>query len=124
MSGGPQGNWYLADINQNCHDACQAANRECSEEQLYLHNIDVDTSEEVLTLVQTLGGTISATSCSGQYGTALEVPLYSTSNGFCLFSNEARQLSSFDCKMVPIPFSEKKRRLCWCHHSVEGKNIF
>ena len=123
MLGGPIGNWFLADINQNCHDACQAVNRHCSEEHLYLHNVDVDTSEEVLRLVKTLGGIISATSCSGQYGTAKDVPLYSTSDDFCLLSNKARQLSSFDYKMVPIPLSEKKRRLCWCHDSGESRNI-
>ena len=49
--------WYLAAENENCDDACTAQDLECSEEGLKAHNADVDSSEEVLNLVQKLGGT-------------------------------------------------------------------
>ena len=91
-----QGKWYIAKINQNCDDACQAVKKVCSEKQLDRHNVDVDTSQEVLELVRKLGGTIGAIRCSSQFGTSPDVPYYSTSGGFCSFSKEGRTLSQKD----------------------------
>ena len=115
--------WYFADVNQNCDDACAAINMECSEQALYDHNADVDSSAELLSLIQSLGGTISAGSCGGAYGTGQDVPNYSASDNFCLYSDSSRQLSTFNCAISPTPTSQNKRRLCWC---TDGKclNLF
>ena len=69
----------MGEVNENCDDACNALNLQCSEQEFFRNNGDVDSSTEVLSLIQTLGGTLSATSCSGDYEIEADVPNYSTS---------------------------------------------
>ena len=107
--------WYLAAVNENCIDACESLRLECSEEEFYQHNAEVDSSVEVLNIIKELGGTISTTSCSGEYGTASDVPVYSSSQNYCLFSNSSRSASTFNCTSLPNPENHNKQRICWCH---------
>ena len=107
--------WYLAEPNQNCIDACMSQNLECSEQNFYQHNSDIDSSSEVLNLFQTLGGTISATSCSDDFGYNSDVPLYSAAGNVCFYSDSLRLLSTFSCAKLPFPTDGDKQRLCRCH---------
>ena len=74
-----QEGWYIGNQNENCDDTCTAYNLQCSNEGLYRHNEDVDSSEDLRSLIQTLGGSLLATSCGGQYGTAADIPNFSAS---------------------------------------------
>ncbi len=103
---GIKGNWYLSDQNKNCQDTCQALNMDCSEEEFNLHNEDIDTSEEVINLIRTLGGTISLPYCCSDYGTSAGVPNFSSSHNACFFSDQARPLSSFDFQKNACPPNE------------------
>ena len=110
-----EGGWYIAAVNENCIDACTSQNLECSEEQFYQQNSDVDTSSEVLSMIRNLGGTISASSCSHNYGQESDVPNYTSYLNDCFYSNSSRSLSTFSCSRLPAPTSNNKQRLCWCH---------
>ena len=115
--------WNLAEASQNCADACSAVGLECSEDGLYAHNADVDSSEEVLNLIRTLGGEITAEDCTGTATNQPGVPLYVPGNDKCTISDAARDSSSFDCGHVPTPVSKGKRRLCWCNLPGKLNNV-
>ena len=106
--------WKLAEASQNCADACSALGLECSEDGLYAHNADVDSSEEVLNLILNLGGNITAEACTGTATNNAGGPLYNTEDDKCTISDASRDPSSFDCAHIPTPVSKGKRRLCWC----------
>ena len=110
-----QNGWYIGNENKNCDDVCTGHNLQCSEEELYRHNEDVASSEDLRNLIQTLGGSLLATSCGGQYGTAADIPNFSTSKDTCFFSDPTRELWTFNCARNPTPENQRKRRLCWCH---------
>ena len=96
---------------------------ECSEEDLEAHNEEVDSSDEVLSLLKILGVNISATSYKNRTGKGKAVPGYGTNEkqDFCLFSDDpSRPLSTFDCSQKPFPLKENKQRICWCK---AGKTI-
>ena len=97
----------------NCVDTCKLHNLECTEKQLQQHNVDVDSSDELLSLIESLGGTTSAHSCSGNFGTSKVIPHYNPT--FCLYSDSTRSLSTYDCGKTPADKGKNRRRLCWCH---------
>ena len=110
------GQWSLANVNQNCVDACSSLNLTCSEEEFHKHNSDIDSSNEVFRLIKTLGGTIKARSwCEGHFGSSPGVPAYSATYHDCFYSDPSRTVSTFDCRRLPLPKSHNKRRICWCH---------
>ena len=86
----------------------------CSNEQLHKFNADVDTSGELIQLINHLGGTTSARVCNDQQQSAGFVPAYN--NVSCFQSALERDLSTFDCGEVPTPVNKNIRRLCWCHN--------
>merc|ERR1719419_907785 len=43
--------WIIADLNQNCHEACQKHNLQCTDDELRAHNEDVNTSNKVIKLI-------------------------------------------------------------------------
>ena len=108
-----QGGWHLALADTNCIDACTIHSLKCSEEEFHRRNVDIDSSDEVLSIIGKLGGTTSASSCSGAYGLNPSVPNYIPTH--CYNSGSTRSLSSFDCGENPYPKNQNKRRICWCH---------
>eukprot|EP00662_Eupelagonemidae_sp_cell21_P000252 gene251-biopygen113745 len=59
----PSGDWYDSGVDTNCDDGCAAVGLVCTEQQLQLHNNDVDTSGEVTAGKFTCNG-ISGIECS------------------------------------------------------------
>ena len=112
-------------MDENCIDACTSQNLECTEEQFYLHNSDIDSSSEVINLIRKLGGETSVTSCVDWHGKASDVPVYSASQNSCFYSDYTRSLETFDCSRSPNPKSHKKQRLCFCHtaDNINGKSL-
>ena len=107
--------WYLASEDASCTDACNKHNLECSEKEFYKHNGDVDSSDEVLNLVEKLGGKTSATWCTDTYGQSPSVPGINPEK--CSHSAPKRSILTFECDSTPSPKYEKKQRLCWCNAS-------
>ena len=112
------GDWYLADADTSCTDTCSNYNLQCSEDEFYKNNDDVDSSEEVLVLLQRFGITTPPNSCGGAI--TKFYPIYGTV--WCGYSLSSRSVSTFDCGASPTSNgANKKRRLCWCHPS--GRSI-
>ena len=106
--------WFLGESLENCDSVCERNVLKCTEDQFALHNDDVDTSEEVLKLIDKLGGETLAESC--EKGDFPAVPVFNK-DSFCMYSDATRKskASKFDCGQVAGPLSEKKQRLCYCH---------
>jgi len=110
--------WIIADLNQNCHEACQKHNLQCTDDELRAHNEDVNTSDKVIKLIKSLGQQITMTECKIGFGIKA-VPLFSTrtNNGykqqFCYAASTYKK--TFSCSSVPAPAKENRQRLCWCH---------
>ena len=109
--------WYIGAIHANCDTTCQSHNLKCTEAELLKHNSDVDSSEKLMSLIRRLYGDVSFSSCQGNYGTAADVPVFTTSHSyhFCLHSSSGRSLSTFDCKRSTAENHQSKQRLCYCH---------
>merc|ERR1712029_1093375 len=105
--------WFIAEPAENCNDACQKRGLVCTVEEMNSHNDDVDSSEELLTLIGSLGEEINTTSCSGAYGNTEDVPNFSKTHNFCLHSSSNKDV--FSCSVNAPPASQAKQRLCYCH---------
>ena len=123
--------WYISNVHQNCDDACESHDLVCSEEELEAHHEDVDSSEEVISLLTDLGISLSATSCKNKEtqiskGKGYANPVYGTKkNGkkFCTFVDDpSRKLATFNCAQVPLPLKENKQRICWCSKPSKKSN--
>ena len=107
----PSAGWYDGGAGLSCTDGCAAHGLACSEEQLFAHNGDVDSSAEVLALVTEVGGATSATECGDSYGDYPAVPNFKSDT--CWISDTNRALSTFDCDMAH-PTNPDVHRLCYC----------
>ena len=110
-----KGGWYLGASDTNCIDTCNLHNLECSGEEFFRQNNDIDSSEEVLSLIKKLGGRTSASFCSGQYGKKVDFPSFNPKE--CYYSDSSRFVPTIDCGKMPFPLNRNKQRLCWCHPS-------
>ena len=79
------------------------------------HNSEVDSSDKVLNLIEQLGESTAASSCSGNWGESSDVPAFSAY--ICLYSSASRLRDTFDCGRKPGSEIQRKRRLCYCHSS-------
>ena len=107
---------------ESCDTVCSRNDLNCSESEFALHNNEVDSSKEVLKLIEKLGGETSVESCaSGSYAA---VPLFNK-DSFCMYSDKGRKYRphTFDCTKVAGPPDQKKQRLCYCHKSTGIQNI-
>ena len=120
MSGHNFLGWFVGDVNADCDVTCKAHNLVCTEDEMWKHNSDVNAPEKVTKLINGFLGNTSFTSCSGAYGEESDVPVFSTSDAFCLSSSPGRPKSKFDCGRSPSPKRQRKKRLCYCH---EGRFI-
>jgi hypothetical protein len=109
-----QDGWYDGGDSQSCEAGCAAHGLVCTEEQLFLHNGDVDSNSEVLALVARVGGSTSDTQCNGDYGTSRGIPCWHSTG--CWMSSENRPLNTFDCQYTTNPDAHK-HRLCYCHQA-------
>lgn len=112
MEGAPEG-WHSGDAWKSCDEACAERGLVCTEEELFAHDHEVDTSAEVLELVGRLNGNASTDNCAPQFGTATDVPNWG--QGHCFHSEASRNLSTFDCAAKPRGGVRPKHRLCYCH---------
>ena len=106
--------WFLGEPLENCDTVCERNGLKCTDDQFALHNDDVDTSEEVLKIIEELGGETSAKSC--KKGDFPAVPVFNK-DSFCMYSDAARKskASEFDCGRVAGPPKANKQRICYCH---------
>jgi len=103
--------WYKGGLGKSCSQACEARNLLCSEDELYLHNHEVDTFSELLSIIETVGGPVpSISNCTNIYGARGFAPSWSKSS--CVRSIPHRPLESFNCDAYPP--STSRRRLCYC----------
>ena len=82
---------------------------------MWNHNSDVDSPEKLAKLINRLQGTTSFSFCSGNYGDESDVPVFSTSERFCLSSSPGKSRKNIDCGRSPMPKEQYKERLCYCH---------
>jgi len=108
--------WYDGGQDQNCNTGCQQRGLVCTDDQLFAHNSAVDSSSDVLTLMNQVGAISSATSCNGAYGTSPGIPEWNHGGSDCYYSQPLRALSSFSCSAIPTQ-GFAKHRLCYCHES-------
>merc|ERR1711990_89434 len=83
--------WFIANVGDNCNDACQKIGLECTGNELKAHNTEVDSSEKLLALLKSLGQEIGVTSCFGTYGRNTDVPLFSKAKKICLHSSSDKE---------------------------------
>ena len=110
--------WYMGDPLENCNTVCKKHGIVCSEKEFQSHINEVDSSEDVLSLIDDLGGITSDKSCSRGYMPAH--PLFN--NERCFYGPET--ISKFKCNTVPIPKKKLNQRLCYCHKSKGTKLKF
>ena len=108
--------WYISPINKNCDTACKKHGLICSKNELHSHNLEVDSSGELLRLIRQSGGSTAASVCSGAYGSEPDVPVFNAE--FCLYSSSSRSIATFNCSRVSAPEAQQKHRLCYCHSVV------
>ena len=106
--------WYIAEPVTNCETTCQNVGLTCTVEGMMAYNGDVDTSEKVISLIGSLGKSVTATSCSLFYTTATDSPLLSKKGDFCHLSSPNKTAGDFSCLARPGNHAEKQR-LCYCH---------
>jgi len=111
------GAWFASAVGESCTNACISNNLVCTEEGLFNHNDDVDSSADVLQMLARLGsgGDETATLCVDEWisdsdGTI--VPFFGST--WCGSSSSSRGIDTFDCDAV-APASVELKRLCYCH---------
>ena len=92
---------------ESCDTACQAHGLVCTKQGFENHHSNVDSSEEVLNLIKTLGGEMSAEYCILDNSRAS--PQFNSVH--CLYSNAP---DLFECSKLPKPIKDNKQRLCYC----------
>jgi len=105
--------WYAGGLDESCTAACESHGLTCTEQELFNHNHEVETSALVVDLIATLGGSTSAVICQEQYSTQADVPNFHPTE--CNRSSPDRELSTFNCDQRPVPENVGKQRLCYCH---------
>ena len=85
---------------------------------MWKHNSDVDAPEKLAKLINRMLENPTFTSCSKAYGEESDVPVFSTSDGFCLSSSPGKPKEKFDCLRSPTPKTQRKKRLCYCHGGI------
>ena len=112
--------WYLGETSETCNDVCDKNSLSCSEDQLLAYNSDVDSSDKVIAIVQSLGGSISNPPCKDDgYGANDDVP--NINGPTCYYSRGSRGLSTFSCSRNPGP---DKQRLCYCLDNSSPRGNF
>ena len=108
--------WYYGDEGLSCTDVCAAHSLECSEEELWAHNDDVDSAAGVAALASALAGyTITCPNGDADWYGSSYAPIVAESESKCYFSWPGRDLSTFTCSAEPT--HTYKRRLCYCSQS-------
>lgn len=111
---GPQapavGGWHLAGWGQSCSDGCASHGLVCDAQQFHGHNSEVDSTTEMNSVVQALGG-----QCNwylDNWGDAGDVPVtMASNNALCFPSGPTRSLASINCGATT---ASDKQRLCYC----------
>jgi len=106
--------WYASGEVTGCDAACGAKGLVCTENGLFNHNSDVDTTEKVLTLINQLGESTGDTDCSDEWGDNPDVPQWRPTH--CNRATVNRALDTFDCTAAPKA-DPGRQRLCYCHEA-------
>ena len=105
------GGWFIGFFDRSCTYSCASYGYVCVDEDMWNKNEDVDSSAEVLGMLGGSGGGFTtATSCSGDYGTSADVPVFSSTQ--CWYSSPGRALDTISCSASPV--NPQERRLCYC----------
>ena len=107
--------WFIGEANSDCDVTCAAHGLICTEDGMWNHNSDVNSPEKLTKLINSLQGETSFNLCSGKYGDSPDVPLFSTSEGFCYSSSPGKSKEKIECGLSPTPQYQNKKRLCYCH---------
>jgi len=111
------GGWFVSDPNDNCDEVCQKNGHVCTVEGLETHNDEVDSSTEMMELLNNLGVYFDQTvTCGSFYGYALDTPSFdATTKHVCWFSGSK---TAFSCSAAPSPAGGDKQRLCYCKTGI------
>ena len=121
--------WFVADVGENCNDACQKKGLKCTNYHLHARNTDVDSSEKLIQLLKRQLGIFDWTnSCYYQYSKEWATPFIGIQNdhdGFrkrdiCYHSSSSIS-KHYNCyaTVTQVPHLakstwEKVQRLCTC----------
>ena len=101
--------WYIGGAAESCDTACQIHGLACSKQEYEKHYNDVDSSQEVLDLIQKLGGETHTKSCKPE--------MFATTPAFQFDScSYPKGPNMFDCSrpLKPGKWLRSRRRLCYC----------
>ena len=107
--------WIIGPEGASCTQTCENNGLVCLESELENHNEEVDTSEELVELIQKLGGNLSTNTCNENYGSQPNTPCFSPSyQKYCYASS--KQNKAYDCDAMPdmTVTAQKKARVCYC----------
>ena len=116
------GNWFLAAPHESCEEACYNNGLVCSDDQLRLHDSDVDTSTKLIHVLGDIDVWVGTKPCldSNEAGPDFQdedFPLINTGLDWkCYFSRPDRPFNKYNCMRQPTRTStnNNKRRLCYC----------
>jgi hypothetical protein len=110
------GGWIDGGEERNCSIGCSERGLACYEADLMEHNSDVDSSEKVWAMIETMNWTFSdnnLTECSDHFLTGAAVPNFA--HQICYYSGADRAADTYNCGKAP---QDAKHRLCWCSPKV------
>jgi hypothetical protein len=102
---------------QSCTQGCGDVGLSCSEEAMYNHVDDVDSSAKVAALIVAVGGEWSSgVECNGNYGTGENTPTWRMDQQGCSYRDgSASTLDTFNCSKTPMTKNGVIRHgLCYC----------
>jgi len=104
--------WKISGHKENCNDACAKHGLVCTEKALFEHNVEVESSYQVLALIKRLGGKSNANTCQQEEWTskAKDVPSFDWNGNYCYAPGKKTSIDDVDCGR-----RSGDRRLCYCH---------
>jgi len=108
------GEWVLAGQGESCDQACEGLYMVCDEAAFQSHNGEIDTNDEMNTVVTDLGGTCNT--FIDLWGSEPDVPVVVPGSGTCYKTAGSRELNTFVCERYA---NSDRQRLCWCSGGVQ-----
>mmetsp|Transcript_8886 Transcript_8886/g.11681 ORF Transcript_8886/g.11681 Transcript_8886/m.11681 type:complete len:1190 (-) Transcript_8886:314-3883(-) len=101
--------WYASGYGESCTTGCQAVGLICDENELYAHNSEVDSTSELLSMIESLGYSTSATYC-WSYSDSYYNYVPGWTSYSCSVASSSLSLSTYDCESIYY----SGYRLCYC----------
>merc|ERR1719446_1095439 len=106
--------WYASAAYGNCDEACEGVGLTCNEDDMFAHNADVSSGQELKAMVLAAGGTPTSSGCHSEGHNHKGAPCFKDNQAYCLRSNLNRPRQSISCSHRAGPDYQNKRRLCYC----------